>query len=226
MTDRLAIAIAQINPTVGDIAGNIALIERFAADAAGLGADLMVAPELSVSGYPPEDLVLKQAFQERIEDAVTALARRLKDAGAPAVLIGAPWRVDGALYNAALLLDDAEIKHIRLKHELPNYGVFDEKRVFQAGPLPGPIPFRDVRLGVMVCEDLWFPDVAECLQESGAEILISERLAVRRQQGRRQAQHRHRAGQRNRPRLALRQSGRRPGRTGLRRWLVRRQPGL
>jgi len=173
MTDRLAIAIAQINPTVGDIAGNIALIERFAADAAGLGADLMVAPELSVSGYPPEDLVLKQAFQERIEDAVTALARRLKDAGAPAVLIGAPWRVDGALYNAALLLDDAEIKHIRLKHELPNYGVFDEKRVFQAGPLPGPIPFRDVRLGVMVCEDLWFPDVAECLQESGAEILIS-----------------------------------------------------
>ena len=173
MTDRLSIAVAQINPTVGDVAGNIALIESCAAQAAEKGADLVVATELAVSGYPPEDLVLKEAFQDRIEDAVTALALRLKEQKHPAVLVGAPWRVDGHLYNAALLLDDGEIKHIRLKHELPNYGVFDEKRVFATGPLPGPIPFRDVRLGVMICEDLWFPDVAECLQESGAELLIS-----------------------------------------------------
>ncbi|MBO6518529.1 MAG: NAD+ synthase [Rhodospirillales bacterium] len=173
MTDRLLIAVAQINPTVGDVAGNVALIEKFAADAAGLGADLMVATELAISGYPPEDLVLKEAFQDRIEQAVTDLASRLKQNGAPAVLLGAPWRVEGKLYNAALLLDDGAVKHARLKHELPNYGVFDEKRVFAPGPLPGPIPFRDVRLGVMICEDLWFPDVAECLQESGAEFLIS-----------------------------------------------------
>jgi NAD+ synthase len=173
MTDRLSIAVAQINPTVGDIAGNVALIEKYAADAKQLGADLMVATELAISGYPPEDLVLKVAFQERIEAAVGDLAQRLKQTDCPAVLVGAPWRVDGELYNAALLLDDGEVKHVRLKHELPNYGVFDEKRVFATGPLPGPIPFRDVRLGVMVCEDLWFPDVAECLQESGAEILIS-----------------------------------------------------
>ena len=173
MTDRLSIAIAQINPTVGDVAGNIALIEAYARDAGAQGADLMVATELAVSGYPPEDLVLKPEFQNRITDAVTALARNLHADDLPAVLLGSPWRVDDKLYNAALLLDGGEVKHARLKHELPNYGVFDEKRVFEQGPLPGPIPFRDVRLGVMVCEDMWFPDVAECLEESGAEFLIS-----------------------------------------------------
>jgi NAD+ synthase len=173
MTDRLSIAIAQINPTVGDVAGNIALIEKFARDAGAQGADLMVATELAVSGYPPEDLVLKPEFQNRVFEAVTALATKLDAEGWPAVILGAPWRIDGKLYNAALLLDGGEVKHARLKHELPNYGVFDEKRVFEQGPLPGPIPFRDVRLGVMVCEDMWFPDVAECLEESGAEFLIS-----------------------------------------------------
>lgn len=173
MTDRLSIAIAQINPTVGDVAGNIALIEAFARDAGARGADLMIATELAVSGYPPEDLVLKPEFQNRIIDAVTTLAAKLDAEGLPAVLLGSPWRVDDKLYNAALLLDGGVVKHARLKHELPNYGVFDEKRVFAQGPLPGPIPFRDVRLGVMVCEDMWFPDVAECLEESGAEFLIS-----------------------------------------------------
>lgn len=173
MTDRLSIAIAQINPTVGDVAGNIALIEKFARDAGARGADLMVATELATSGYPPEDLVLKRGFQDRIIEAVTELATKLDTEGLPAVLLGSPWRVDNKLYNAALLLDGGAVKHVRLKHELPNYGVFDEKRVFEQGPLPGPIPFRDVRLGVMVCEDMWFPDVAECLEESGAEFLIS-----------------------------------------------------
>ena len=173
MTDRLSIAIAQINPTVGDVAGNIALIEAYARDAGAQGADLMVSTELAVSGYPPEDLVLKPEFQNRVFEAVTALAAKLDADGLPAVLLGAPWRVDDKLYNAALLLDGGEVKHARLKHELPNYGVFDEKRVFEQGPLPGPIPFRDVRLGVMVCEDMWYPDVTECLEESGAEFLIS-----------------------------------------------------
>ena len=173
MTDRLSIAIAQINPTVGDIAGNIALIEKYVADADVMGADLVVTTELAVSGYPPEDLVLKPGFQDRIEIAVAELAKSLHDKDLPAALIGTPWRQDGKLYNAALLLDGGTVKHARLKHELPNYGVFDEKRVFEPGPLPGPIPFKGVRLGVMVCEDLWFPDVAECLQESGAEMLIS-----------------------------------------------------
>ncbi|PIW27126.1 MAG: NAD+ synthase [Rhodospirillales bacterium CG15_BIG_FIL_POST_REV_8_21_14_020_66_15] len=171
MTDSLAIAIAQINPTVGDVAGNLALIRDARAEAAKLGADLVVTGELALSGYPPEDLVLKRTFQDRIEDAVQTLAAETGDGG-PAVLTGAPWREKGKLYNAGLLLDGGKVAVVRLKHELPNYGVFDEKRLFAQGPLPGPVPFRGARLGVMVCEDMWFEDVTECLDESGAEMLI------------------------------------------------------
>lgn len=171
MTDQLSIALAQINPTVGDISSNIEHIRTARADAARMGADLVVCGELTVSGYPPEDLVLKHAFQAVVKAQVEVLALETADGG-PALLIGAPWRLESGLHNAALLLDDGKIAAIRLKHELPNYGVFDEKRVFDAGPLPGPISFRGVRLGVLVCEDMWFGDVAECLQESGAEMLV------------------------------------------------------
>ena len=134
-------------------------------------ADLVVLPEMFVSGYPPEDLVLKPAFLRAVEDSVAKFAKEIE--GGPAVLLGAPWRADGKLYNAALLLENGKIAAIRFKHDLPNYGVFDEKRVFATGPLPAPVPFRGVQLGVMVCEDMWFPAVAETLQKSGAEILIS-----------------------------------------------------
>ncbi len=171
MTPDLTLAVAQINPTVGDVAGNLDLIRDARRRAADLGADLMVTGELALSGYPPEDLVLKKSFQDRIEQAVAAMARDTADGG-PAVLTGAPWRVDGQLYNAALLLDGGKVAAERLKHELPNYGVFDEKRLFRQGPLPGPVAFRGVRLGVMVCEDMWFEDVSECLEESGAELLV------------------------------------------------------
>ena len=170
MTDTLTIALAQLNPIVGDIDGNIGLIREARAEAAAAGADLVVASELVVCGYPPEDLVVRPIVQQTIERAVTALAAETADGG-PALLIGAPWVEDGKLYNAALLLDGGEIATKRYKHDLPNYGVFDEKRVFDAGPLPGPVNFRGVRLGVMVCEDMWTVDVAECLEESGAEIL-------------------------------------------------------
>ncbi|MEX2644088.1 MAG: NAD+ synthase [Acetobacterales bacterium] len=171
MTDRLAIAIAQMNPTVGDVEGNLAALRAVRRRAAEAGADLVVTPELVTAGYPPEDLVLKPMFQERIEQAVRDLAAETSDGG-PAMLVGSPWREEGCLYNAALLLDGGRIAAVRFKYDLPNYGVFDEKRVFTPGPLPGPVNFRDVRLGVMVCEDMWSPDVAECLGESGAEILI------------------------------------------------------
>jgi NAD+ synthase len=171
MTDRLVIALAQINPTVGDIDGNIAQVLEAREAATRDGADLIVYSELVVSGYPPEDLVLKPFFQAKIKSAVDRIANATADDG-PAVLVGAPWRIDGQVYNAALLIDGGEIAAVRLKHVLPNYGVFDEKRVFVPGPLPGPMNFRDVRLGVMVCEDMWTSDVTECLEESGAEILI------------------------------------------------------
>ena len=184
--DRLVLALAQISPVVGDIAGNLARLRAARAEAAGLGADLMLAPELFLSGYPPEDLVLKPAFQEACRAACEALARETADGG-PAVLVGLPWVENGALYNAAALLEDGRIEAVRFKVDLPNYGVFDEKRVFKPGPAPGPIVFRGVRLGAPICEDIWGPDPVECIAETGGEILLvpnaspyeRDKLAVR-----------------------------------------------
>ena len=171
MTDGLTIILAQINPTVGDVAGNARRLSAARSEAADMGADLVVAAELALSGYPPEDLVIRPSFQETVRRELQALAAETAADG-PALLVGTPWAEDGAVYNAAALLDGGRIADIRRKHDLPNYGVFDEKRVFAAGPLPGPINFRGVRLGVMVCEDMWTDEVAECLEESGAEILV------------------------------------------------------
>ena len=169
MTDRLSIAIAQIDPTVGDVAGNADRIRRARAKAGG--ADLVVFPELVLSGYPPEDLVLKPDFQEACREACEALAAETADGG-PALLVGLPWREDGRLYNAVALLDGGEVAAVRNKVLLPNYGVFDEKRVFDPGEMPGPVSFRDVRIGVPICEDIWQPAVVECLEENGAEMLL------------------------------------------------------
>ncbi|MGE5767302.1 MAG: NAD+ synthase [Bacteroidota bacterium] len=179
MADTLKIALAQLNPTVGDIAGNLALLRRARDEAAAAGADLVVATELAITGYPPEDLVLKPMFLEAAQNAIEALAADTADGG-PGMIVGGPWRHDprakpplfGKVFNTAFVLDGGAVTTHRTKHDLPNYGVFDEKRVFGAGPLPGPVNFRGVRLGVMVCEDMWAPDVTECLGESGAEILV------------------------------------------------------
>ncbi len=170
MTNKFSIAIAQIDPTVGDIEGNAARIRAARAEASAKGCDLLIASELVLAGYPPEDLVLRMSFQEAIDHAVDDLAKETVDGG-PALLFGAVRRENGKIHNTALLLDGGKVAAERFKHDLPNYGVFDEKRVFEAGPLPGPVNFRGVRLGVMVCEDMWKADVAECLGESGAEIL-------------------------------------------------------
>src|SRR5690349_24291773 len=144
MSERNAefkITLAQLNPTVGDIDGNAAKARAARAKAASDGADLVVFPELFVSGYPPEDLVLKPAFQAGCRAAVEALARETADGG-PSVLIGAPWVEDGKLYNAHLVLEGGRITAARYKVDLPNYGVFDEKRVFVPGPLPGPVVLK------------------------------------------------------------------------------------
>jgi NAD+ synthase len=169
--DRLVLAIAQLNPAVGDISGNAEKARAARAIAAKGGADLLVLSELFVAGYPPEDLVLKPAFQAACRSAVEALARETADGG-PAVLIGTPWVEDRKLYNAVCLLDGGKISAVRFKVDLPNYGVFDEKRVFAPGPLPGPMDFRGIRIGAPICEDIWTADVVECLSETGSEILI------------------------------------------------------
>jgi NAD+ synthase len=172
MSDVLKIAIAQIDCIVGAVDKNLAAIRKARAAAAALGADLLVTPEMSMSGYQPEDLVLKPAFVAACEAAVAELAADTADGG-PGVIVGTPWRHQEFLHNAAFVLDGGKIIARRAKHELPNYGVFDDKRVFDPGPAPGPVAFRGFRLGVMICEDWWFPAVSETLKESGAEILLS-----------------------------------------------------
>ncbi len=175
-SEHLAIAIAQLNPTLGDIAGNADKARRARAEATRDGADLVALSELFLSGYPPEDLVLKPALQAACRAKVEELARETADGG-PAMLIGSPWVEDGKLYNGYCLLDGGRIAAVRLKVNLPNYGVFDERRVFAAGPVPGPVSFRGVRLGLPICEDIWtdwgdYENVVECLAETGAELLV------------------------------------------------------
>jgi NAD+ synthase len=174
--DRLAIAVAQLNPIVGDVSGNLDRARAARAQAGRDGADIVAFSELFIAGYPPEDLVLKPAFQSACRAAVETLARETGDGG-PAVLVGTPWVEDGKLYNAYVLLAGGRIDAIRFKVNLPNYGVFDEKRVFATGPVPGPVNFRGVRLGLPICEDTWtdwgdYENVVECLAETGAELLI------------------------------------------------------
>ena len=169
--DRLVLALAQLNPVMGDVVGNAGKARAARAEAARLGADLVVFTELFIAGYPPEDLIDKAAFMNACRQAVEALAAETADGG-PALLIGTPWAQDGRRYNAMVLLDGGRVAAMRAKVHLPNYGPFDEKRVFDAGPMPGPVDFRGIRLGVPVCEDAWFDDVTECLAETGAELLV------------------------------------------------------
>ncbi|MHA1158025.1 MAG: NAD+ synthase [Alphaproteobacteria bacterium] len=164
MTDMLRIAVAQCNSVVGDIAGNLARARAARATAAADDADLVVLSE-------PEDLVLKPAFQEACRAAVEELAKDTADGG-PAVVIGTPWRDGDHVFNAAAVLDGGAVTGARYKVALPNYGVFDELRVFAVGPLPGPIEVRGVRIGIPICEDIWFEQVCECLAETGAEMLV------------------------------------------------------
>src|SRR5580692_2310874 len=175
--DQFSITLAQLNPTMGDVKGNAAKVRAARERARADGADLVMLSELFIAGYPPEDLVLKPAFQSACRTAVEELAVETADGG-PAVLVGTPWVDDGKLYNACALLDEGRIAAIRFKVKLPNYGVFDEKRVFERGPVSGPLTIRGVRVGVPICEDTWleeseeYENVVECLAETGAEILI------------------------------------------------------
>ena len=169
MVDTLSITLAQLNQSVGDIAGNAAAM--LAARGRAAGADLIVFPEMQLIGYPAEDLVLKPALVERAAAELETMAKATAGGG-PAMLVGSIFVIDGALHNGVALLDGGKVAAIRLKHELPNYGTFDEVRLFQPGPLPEPIVFKGVMIGLPICEDIWHPDVCRHLADFGAELLI------------------------------------------------------
>jgi NAD+ synthase len=170
MTDTLSIALVQIAQRVGDLPGNAAAMLAWRAKAGAV--DLVLFPELQLIGYPPEDLVLKPALVARAEAELAKLAAATADGG-PAILVGSVFLDQGQLFNGVALLDGGKIAAVRYKHELPNYGTFDEKRIFTPGPLPELVLFRGVKLGLPICEDAWLPTVSAHLAAQGAELLIS-----------------------------------------------------
>lgn len=170
MTDRLIITLVQCGQTMGDLARNADAMLQ--ARAGAQDCDLVVFPELPLIGYPPEDLVLKPALIARAEAELERMAAVTADGG-PAMLVGSVFHSEDALYNGIALLDGGRIAAIRRKHELPNYGTFDEKRLFASAPLQWPVPFRGVMLGLPLCEDIWFPKVCGHLKAMGAELLIA-----------------------------------------------------
>ncbi len=169
MTDALSITLAQLNQTVGDIGGNATRILEVRKRARE--SDLVVFPEMQLIGYPAEDLILKPSLIARAQAELDRLAQATNDGG-PAILVGSVFVRDGALHNGVALLDGGIVTAVRFKHELPNYGTFDEKRLFAPGPLPEPVLFRGAMLGLPICEDIWHPDVCRHLADMGAGLLI------------------------------------------------------
>ncbi|MEM9126955.1 MAG: NAD+ synthase [Pseudomonadota bacterium] len=170
MADRFRITLAQLNPIVGDIRGNADTAYEVWQKGQAAGADLVAFPEMFITGYNTQDLVMKPVFHNAAMDAVKELARRCADG--PALAIGGPWADGDNLYNAYLILKNGQIASTVLKHHLPNETVFDEVRLYDAGPLGGPYSVGNSRIGSPICEDSWHPDVAETLEETGAEFLL------------------------------------------------------
>ena len=170
MTKTFRLTLAQLNPTVGDFAGNIAKARAAWEDAKAAGAEMVALPEMFVTGYQVQDIVMKPAFTEHAMRLVDELAAQVK--GGPAMGIGHPQFIDGRLYNAYSILADGTVKTRILKHELPNFNVFDEKRVYEKGPIQGPYAIDPLRIGTPICEDAWHEDVSETLAEAGAQILL------------------------------------------------------
>mgnify|MGYP001794088297 FL=1 len=170
MTDRFRITLAQLNATVGDFAGNAALARSAWEEGRANGAQLVALPEMFITGYNTQDLVVKPAFHTAAIRAIEALAKDCADG--PALAIGGPAVVDDALHNGYYILKKGQIQTCVLKHELPNETVFDEVRVYDAGPLGGPYVVDGVRVGSPICEDAWHMEVSETLAETGAEFLL------------------------------------------------------
>ena len=171
MKNNLKIALAQLNPIVGDVKGNIIKLIDIRNDLKN-EVDIIVVPELYVTGYPIDDLVLRNDFLELVENDINSLAKMTND-GKAAIILGAPRKEKNAIRNSVFVLDDGKIISFRDKHNLPNSGVFDEQRIFSPGALSGPVKIRNVLIGLPICEDIWTENVIECLCETGAEIILS-----------------------------------------------------
>lgn len=170
MADQFRITLAQVNPTVGDIVGNTHMAREIWSKAKAQDADLVAFPEMFVTGYNTQDLVMKPAFHNAAMRAVHDLAIACADG--PAIAIGGPWVENDKLFNAYFILSNGAIKSIVQKHHLPNETVFDEVRIFSSGSVSGPYAIGNLRIGSPICEDSWHEDVAETLAETGAEILL------------------------------------------------------
>ncbi len=170
MSDKFRLTLAQLNPTVGALAENAAKARDAWAQARDAGADMVALPEMFSTGYQLQDLVMKPAFIADVMAQIKQLARDCADG--PALAIGGPFREDGKLYNAYYILQGGKISHRALKHHLPNETVFDEMRLFDSADPGGPYSVGNLRIGSPICEDAWFDDVAETLEETGAEMLL------------------------------------------------------
>lgn len=172
MSSRVRVAIAQINCTVGDLEGNARRILDMARQAAAAGADLVLTPELSLTGYPPEDLLLRRSFYAASDRALADLAARLLQFSDLRVVVGHPLEREGQRFNAASVLHGGLVAGTYCKHDLPNYDVFDERRYFTPDNRPLVIDVRGTRFGINICEDTWFPYAPECAASAGAEVLL------------------------------------------------------
>jgi len=169
MTDTFRLTLGQLNPTVGDLGGNAALALAAWETAKAAGSDMLALPEMFVTGYQTQDLVMKPVFARAAMATIRDLAGKTADG--PVIGIGTPWLDESGLFNAYAVLDRGKITIVR-KHFLPNDAVFDEKRLFEQGDISGPCQVGPLRIGMPICEDAWWPDVAETLAETGAEILL------------------------------------------------------
>ncbi len=171
MVTNLKIALAQLNPLVGDVIGNVDKLITVRSNLDD-SVDILVAPELYISGYPIDDLVLREDFLDLVDKGLENLSKATKDCKS-SIIVGAPRKEKNTIRNSVFVIENGEISTFRDKYELPNSGVFDEQRIFTPGNLSGPVNIKGVRVGIPICEDIWKENVIECLTESGAEIIIS-----------------------------------------------------
>src|SRR5688572_203529 len=168
MADDLRIALAQMNAVVGDVEGNAEKVEALAAKARDAGAGLVVFPELALTGYPPEDLLLKRGFLRRAQAALEGL-----EASGITAVVGWPESADGHVYNAAAVVSDGKVEAVYRKLLLPNYGVFDERRWFEPGAGPVVVDVGGTPVGITVCEDIWAPEPTEATAAAGARVVVN-----------------------------------------------------